>query len=64
MSVEINRKCDNCGMEFKQHVSFSGEGEEITVKVYRYKCPFCNALIKKPTPGEIMTAIALKEKKG
>jgi len=51
-------------MEFKQHVSFSGEGEEITVKVYRYKCPFCNALIKKPTPGEIMTAIALKEKKG
>ncbi|PVX23725.1 MAG: hypothetical protein CW716_11495 [Candidatus Bathyarchaeum sp.] len=64
MSVEIDRKCDNCRMEFKQHVSFSGEGEEITVKVYRYKCPFCNALIKKPTPGEIMTAIALKEKKG
>jgi hypothetical protein len=53
-----------CGMEFKQHVSFSGEGEKITVKVYRYTCPFCNALIKKPTPGEIMTAIALKEKKG
>jgi len=51
-------------MEFKQHVSFSGEGEKITVKVYRYTCPFCNALIKKPTPGEIMTAIALKEKKG
>jgi hypothetical protein len=64
LSVEINRKCNNCGMEFKQHVSFSGEGEKITVKVYRYKCPFCNALIKKPTPGEIMTAIALKEKKG
>jgi len=64
LSVEINRKCDNCGMEFKQHVSFIEEDEIITVKVYRYKCPFCKALIKKPKPGEIITAIALKEKKG
>jgi len=47
LSVELDRECNNCGMKLKQHVSFSEENGRITIKVWRYKCPFCNAFIKK-----------------
>lgn len=60
MSVELDRKCENCGMKLKQHVSFSKDNERITIKVYRYKCPFCNALIKKPTVDEIRKATIME----
>ena len=57
LSVELYRECKNCGTKLKQHVSFSEDNGRITIKVYRYKCPFCDALIKKPTAEEIRSAI-------
>ncbi|MBZ9571970.1 hypothetical protein KJA15_01350 [Patescibacteria group bacterium] len=47
-------------MEFKQHVSFSNEAGIITIKVYRYKCPFCDALVQKPIPEEVKKMLILK----
>ena len=63
MSVELDRECKNCGMKLKQHVSFSEENGRITIKVYRYKCPFCNALIKKPKAEEIRSGRRKKRAK-
>jgi len=48
-------------MKFKQHVSFSKEADTFTIKVYRYKYPFCDALVKKPTPEEVRKTLILKE---
>jgi len=59
-SVELDRKCKNCEMKLKQHVSFSKEADTFTIKVYRYKCPFCNALVRKPTPEEVRKKLILK----
>jgi len=59
--AHLDRKCKNCEMKFKQYVSFSKEAEKITIKVYRYKCPFCDALVRKPTLEEIRKALILKE---
>ena len=56
LSVELDRECKNCGVKLKQHVSFSEENGRITIEVWRHKCPFCNALIKKPTAEEIRRA--------
>jgi len=57
LSVELDKECNNCGTKLKQHVSFNEENGRITIKVYRYKCPFCDALLKKPTVEEIRRAI-------
>ena len=62
LSVELDRECKNCGMKLKQHVSFNEENGRITIRVYRYKCPFCDALVKKPTPEEVRKTLSLKEK--
>jgi hypothetical protein len=60
LSVELDKECENCGMKFRQHVSFAGDNRKITIKVYRYKCPFCNALIKKPVVDEIRKATIME----
>ena len=59
--VHLDRNCGKCGMKFKQLASFEEEGERITIRVYRYKCPFCDALIRKPKPEEVRKAYILKE---
>jgi len=59
--VLLDRECGKCGMKFKQLVSFAEEKGGITIKVYRYKCPFCDALIRKPTQEEVRESLTLKE---
>ena len=53
--VLLGRNCKECNMKFDQLVSFVEEKGRITIKVWRYKCPFCDALTVKPTEEEIRT---------
>jgi len=60
--IHLDRECRKCGVNFKQLVSFVEEKDRITVKVYRYKCPFCDAIVRKPTPEEIRKVAILEER--
>ncbi|UCD27042.1 MAG: hypothetical protein JSV75_02695 [Candidatus Bathyarchaeota archaeon] len=51
--IHLARESRKCGAKFKQLVSFVEEKGRITVKVYRYKCPFCDSLTRKPIEEEI-----------
>jgi len=57
--IHLDRECRKCGAKFRQLVSVVEEKGRITVKVYRYKCPFCDALTRKPIEEEIRECMHL-----
>ncbi len=59
--VTISRKCDFCGSEVEQGVTFRESEGKITLVIWRDTCPSCKFLLKRPTSMEIKRALILKE---
>ena len=59
MSVNIERECVSCGSKVGQSVVFTEDEGKIIIEVWRPNCPNCEALLKKPTIGEIRRVLAV-----
>jgi len=60
MSVELDKKCRQCGSAVRQRVFFEDEDGRITIQVWQDKCPFCGGPLEEPTPEEVRRALTFK----